>query len=403
MGWKDNLRPGSFRNISFFIDTSSRTMGRRAVVHEFPNRETPFVEDLGRIANTFEVEGHVLGDDYFKAKKSLETAFNKDGAGELIHPYWGAQQVQVGAVTITESNLEGAIAKFTAIFYEKGDNRFPKGINDKGAILSDSVTSSLDTLEEDFQDKFSIAGLPEDAIASARNTVGTFSAKMNKVVKAGGAFADGVASVAFATRNLVAEVDDLLQAPDQLSARLRDSFDLLQGAFDKAEDQASAMGEFFSFGSDDETSQPEVVGNTPIRDKERVNLDSLNDFIKGDAANKAAESAVTADYVSFQDAENQRDEIVAVLEELIEKDDGVGNQVYQDLADVKAQIVNALPDVDADLPNIKEVTLDRDQNSLTLAYDFFENPDNEQDIIDRNDIRNPGNISKGTTLEVLDG
>jgi len=86
LGFKDDLRPGSFRGVEFFIDTSQRTLGRRATLHEFPNRETPFTEDLGRVADVFEVEGHLVGDDYFKARKKLERAVNKQGPGELIHP-----------------------------------------------------------------------------------------------------------------------------------------------------------------------------------------------------------------------------------------------------------------------------------------------------------------------------
>ena len=61
MSWKDELRPASFRGVEFFIDVSQKSLGRRAVLHEFPNRETPYTEDMGRVAEGFEIEGHVLG------------------------------------------------------------------------------------------------------------------------------------------------------------------------------------------------------------------------------------------------------------------------------------------------------------------------------------------------------
>lgn len=405
MGFKDDLRPGSFRGVPFFIDTSQRTLGRRAVPHEFPNRETPFTEDLGRVPDVFEVEGHLVGDDYFQAKKLLEIAFNKEGPGELIHPYWGTRQVQVGTVTISESNQEGAIAKFSATFHEKGDNRFPKGVNDKGAILSDSSSDALDALETAFEATFSVANLPANAVESARDGVGSFADKVNKVAKIGGAGADGITNLAFATRNLVAEAGDLIQAPDQLATRLRDSLTLLQGAFGQEEDQANALGEMFSYGTEDDpdTTHAPVLGSTPTRNQERANLDALDDLIQASAASLAAESAAFATYASFQDAEDARDEIVVVFEDQLSKDDGTGNPVFQAIADVKAQLIEALPDIDADLPNIKDITTDRDENSLTLSYDLFESIDNEQDLIDRNKIRNPATIIRGTALEVLDG
>jgi len=405
MPFKDDLRQGSFRGVQFFIDTSQRSLGRRASLHEFPKRETPFTEDLGRIADVFEVEGHLIGDDYFSARKRLERAVNKEGPGELIHPYYGSRQVQCGPVTFTESNVEGAILKFTATFYEKGDNRFPKGINDKGALLSDAVGDSLDALDQAFETAFTIANLPASAVNSARAAVGSFADKVNKVAKIGGAVTDGITNLAFATRNLVAEVNDLLQTPDQLASRLRDSLSLLQGAFDRAEDQVDAMKELFGFGSDadPDTAQEPVLGSTPARDQERSNLEALNDYIKAASASLAAESAAVAEYPSFQDAEDTRDDIVAIFEEQLAKDDGSGNPVFQAIADVKAQLIDAVPDLDADLPNIKEITTKKNESSLTLTYDLFESPENEQDLIDRNNLRNPGNIPAGTRLEVLDG
>tara|TARA_R110000803_G_scaffold162194_1_gene225798 strand:+ start:12121 stop:13314 length:1194 start_codon:yes stop_codon:yes gene_type:complete len=396
MSFKDNLRPGSFRGVPFFIDTSQKGMGRRAVLHEFPNRETPFTEDLGRIAETYEVEGHVIGDDYFAEKTKLEKAFNQEGVGELIHPFWGSLQVQIGPVTISESNIEGAIAKFSAKFFEKGDNRFPKGINDKGAILADAVSETLTAIDSDFEEKFSIEKLPANAIQSARDAVEAVADKMNVVTKIGGAIADGVTEVAFATRNLVAELDDLLQAPAQLASRLQDSFAFLQGAFTKSEDKAKALSQFFNSGDD----QSPIIQDTPIRNQEKSNLSAINNFVKMTSAVRAAETAANGDYASFNDAENARVEITDVIEQQIRLDDGT--DIFQALADVNALLVDALPDLDADLPNIKTITTDVPENTLNLTYDLFEKPENESDIISRNNIRNPGAISEGTTLEVLD-
>jgi len=394
MSWKDNLRPGSFRGVEFFTDTSTLTLGRRAIQHEYPNRETPFTEDLGRIPENFELEGHVLGDDYFQAKQDLRRVFTISGPGELIHPYWGAVRVQVGTVTISESNVEGAIAKFSAKFFEAGDNLFPKGTNDKGAVLQEAIDASTSATVADLEDKFSVAGLPGFAVDSARAGVQAASDQFNKVASLGGDVAEGITNLAFSTRNLVAEVNDLLQAPDQLAARLLDSFGYLQDAFSRAEDKANALGTFFGFGDDN------VVGDTPIRNQERQNQQSFNNFMRRIAAADAAGQAAAGEYASFNDALSEREEISATLEEQIKEDDGT--EVFQALADVNANLVDALPDVDADLPNIKVIETETDTNTLVLTYDLFQDPTNEQDLIDRNNIRNPGSVSKGTQLEVLD-
>ena len=44
----EDLRPASFRGVSFQVDVASLSAGRRVQVHEYPQRDQPWVEDLGR-------------------------------------------------------------------------------------------------------------------------------------------------------------------------------------------------------------------------------------------------------------------------------------------------------------------------------------------------------------------
>lgn len=398
MGFKDDMRPGSFRGASFFIKKSDLSTGRRAVLHEYPNRDVNYTEDMGLISNGFEITGYVLGDDYFTARDRLRDVFSRKGPGELIHPYFGSQMVQVGPVQISESNDEGAIAVFTAKFFEAGDNKFPKGANDKGAILESSVANALTQSKKDFDDNFSIANLPAHAVDSARALVASMEDAFNDAVRPFTSISDGVAKLAFSVRSLVAEVNDLLQAPSILSQRLLDSFGLLEDALTTAEDKTLSLSTFFTFADDFELAID--VAETPVRAIEKINQDKYINFIKRVAVSRAASNAAISDFKTFDDALETRVEITDVLEEQIREDDDT--ELYQALIDVNASIVEMVPDVDADLPNVKEITLTDTEPSLLIAYDLFEDPNTEQDIIDRNNIRHPGFIPAGSELEVLD-
>ena len=94
MGYLDSLRQGSFRGFEFFVEDVQTAGGRRAVQHQFPNRETPYTEDLGRQARSYQIDGHVIGDNYLVAKNRLFEVFEKKGPGELIHPYYGRYRSQ---------------------------------------------------------------------------------------------------------------------------------------------------------------------------------------------------------------------------------------------------------------------------------------------------------------------
>ena len=44
----ENLRPASFRGVAFEVESHSESGGRRVELHEYPLRDTPYAEDLGK-------------------------------------------------------------------------------------------------------------------------------------------------------------------------------------------------------------------------------------------------------------------------------------------------------------------------------------------------------------------
>lgn len=393
--WRDRLRPASFRGVPFFIDTSQKTTGRRVSNHEFPDRDLPYPEDTGKVGETFRIVGHLLG-DYWDVKRQLEEAVEKEGPGELIHPYYGTLQVQCGPVSFDEDNREGQICNITFLFYEAGDNRFPKNIDDKQAILEAAKDNALVQAKADFDSKFSIAKLPGFAVDTARASVAAASQAFDDATSGVVATAEGVADLAFSTRNLIAETDALLQSPEQLSERLLGSLSLLQDAVTRAEDRLKSNRTMFNFGSED----PEVLGDTPSRVQERANKKTFDEFMQRTSVITAVESASESDFASLSEAEEVRRELTDLIQ--AQSDTTDNDDLYQALRDLDAALVSVLPDVDSDLPNIETVEVDITRPSLVVVYDVFQDARSEQDLIDRNKIRHPGFIAGGTELEVLD-
>ena len=116
MSWRDNLRPASFRGVPFFVEGADQQGGRRQAVHEFPQRDDVFVEDLGLRPHEFRIDGYVLGADYMAARDALIQAANEAGPGTLVHPYRGSLTVSCLDWTMRESDREGGIAWVTLTF-----------------------------------------------------------------------------------------------------------------------------------------------------------------------------------------------------------------------------------------------------------------------------------------------
>ncbi len=396
MAWKDKLRPASFRGVPFYIEQSQYTGGRRVSFHEFPDRNDPFPEDLGKVGRTFKVEGHILGDNYFDTKEQLIEAAEKFGPGELIHPYYGTLQVQCGAFSIDEDTKDGRIAKISFQFYEAGNDNFPKTVDDKASQLLDKSTNALAKSKENFDNKFSVAGLPGFAVATARSGVESAADFFENATKGIATEAEGIANLAFGIRNLRAEVNDLLQAPSKLSKRLIDSFALLEAAIGVPKGRLAAFRTFSAFGRNDAA----LTGTTPTRERERDNKTAFDSLMREAALANSVNTSGEVEYESVNEATTTRNDLRDLIDEVQSETDS--DDVFQAFKDLNAQLVRAVPDVDSDLPNVQDVTVHQTTNSLVMAYDLFENADTEEDIIARNKIRHPGFIKGGTTLEVLD-
>lgn len=124
MLWRLSLLPASYKGAGFKVDTASKESGRRIVEHEFPMRDQPWAEDLGRRARRFRVTGYIVQGprepDYQGTRDALIDALETRGAGILVHPTMGTDLVVLDTYSVTESRQRGGICEFEMSFREAG-------------------------------------------------------------------------------------------------------------------------------------------------------------------------------------------------------------------------------------------------------------------------------------------
>lgn len=144
--------PASFRGVSFWVESSDLSVGRRTVTHQYPQRDEPFTEDLGRAAREYRFSAFVLGDDYIEQAKKLREALEKPGAATLVHPEFGEIQVvaQPGASMSFSQSMRRV--NFSLAFVEAGLNAFPtpEGASQQASrAAADQVSeAAADSFEE---------------------------------------------------------------------------------------------------------------------------------------------------------------------------------------------------------------------------------------------------------------
>jgi prophage DNA circulation protein len=131
IAWRSSLRRASFRGAQFHVDTGVRESARRIVNHEFPKRNVPYAEDMGRRAREFTVRGYIIvyprdtGDllqqkNYIPARDSLILALETDGPANLQLPLLGVLNCACTRYRVTEEDKLGGFCTFDMTFTEYG-------------------------------------------------------------------------------------------------------------------------------------------------------------------------------------------------------------------------------------------------------------------------------------------
>lgn len=149
--WLNDLLPASFRSVPFHVSSTSSEFGRRNQTHEYPLRDVPYTEDLGRSARKNKIEAFLVGDDHKEQAEKLAKAIEEDGAGTLIHPFLGELNVNIaGPAMVSDSvdNRRMSVVSFS--FIEAGELIFP----DSSVATDDVVNENADNVDQELLDAF---------------------------------------------------------------------------------------------------------------------------------------------------------------------------------------------------------------------------------------------------------
>lgn len=148
--FSSRLRKASYDGVSFEVSSSEVSFGRRTVTHEYPQRDTPYTEDLGRLKRTFQITGFVIGDDYIAHAKRLMEHLESGGgeAKKLVHPWLGTLKVYVIDTPKVSWDAQKRVCTFQLSFVESGELENPSASQSWGAKLRSSVDAWADSLSE---------------------------------------------------------------------------------------------------------------------------------------------------------------------------------------------------------------------------------------------------------------
>jgi prophage DNA circulation protein len=169
--WRDKLLPASFRGISFLIPQASVPVGMKGPLHEFPQRDTPFFEQMGMQAQVHKMTAWVVGDDCFERRDKLIEALQTPGAGELVHPWLGRLQVKVGECEMGHERTQGGMVTFELTFYPDLPLKSPSAkVNTQQQVVTSS-NSLLDSSLGRYQSTMATVNKAKLGLLQLRNSL----------------------------------------------------------------------------------------------------------------------------------------------------------------------------------------------------------------------------------------
>ena len=386
-------RKGSFRGVPFLFTDGDGDLGRRNVIHEYPGRDLPYVEELGRKTRTWNLEILVAGPGYMTARNALIAALEEPGSGELVHPTLGTLTVAVtDARGPRESTRDGGTARFWVTFVESGEDRYPS-YEASPAVKTVQLADAVDILMAEQLEKRLNPDGPGFIAQDAIHRVVTFADTLRRTIQR---IPDLAAStdVMRGLLDLSTGSSTLIYAPADLYGAVSTVMADIRTAVENPLDAWSALRDFAGYAGGGDT----IPETTASRIQQAENCAQLDLAFALAAATAGAKAASSADYDSQWAASAVLAEILDWLDDLAMHADPA---LYEALMDLRAGIFGDLGNRPG-LPKILTLTLPEETPALVLAHRLYGDAGRDGDITTRNRIPHPGFVPSGTVLEVLD-
>lgn len=423
MSWREQLTDrGQFRGIAFFVRSHTQDGGRRNIKNEFPFRDLPAVQDLGRKAHTYSLDLYVIGADYMPARDALRNALDEAGTGELQHPWLGILRVNVDTWRLEESTDRGGIARFTVSFIESGEVKQPVATIDTAVEVQIAAQNlrvaamavlSAQHLPAKMPD-WSLAKLQQSVRNLAQSLPGNWEAVLNNV-RSTVDLAESIYWQATATM-LRARTGFGLR---ELLDRVRKVGALIVGRSDGTPDgdqlarsqdvvgQVVRISMIAAAAASSATIKP--ISTTKSRAASSVSS-SAPAASSASSGARTAQAGVQAGSRLIQsrsktEAQQMRQSIHAMIEAEIERlsIDGASMPapLYYALIDLRAAVTRDVAVLGLLLPHTVSWTPAATLPAVVIAHRLYGDALRDADIVSSNAIRHPGFVPGGVALEVL--
>ncbi len=387
MAWQDRLRRPSFRGVPFEVESSDLEGGRRLVVHEFPQQDKPYPEDMGRANRLITMQGFVVGDDYFRARNLLIEALETPGPGTLVHPHFGELTVSVDHYRETEGRVNGRTATFEMSFIESGEHEFPVSFLAPAAVLQASALDSITAFGAAFVAAWETSA-PAWVLDAGADAIDSVVSQIRAAVLGPVAAASSiVADITDALDTITAASSSLAALPDDLVTALLGVMDQVQSI------GPDALRTFVDLAGDAGAADVPATGGTAANATAAANETALNRYLVRGALAQACAAIASTTFDSYDSAIATRDTLADMMAAEDAAADGPSN-----LGELRGALVEDLTARAEVLARVRSLTPVAPLPAAVLAHQLYGDASRADEITDRNALAHPSFVPSGPVL-----
>lgn len=400
------LQKASYKGVSFEVTDASYNAGRRVAVFEFPQKDTPFVEDLGRKATEYSFTAFVVGTDYIQKMSALVKVLESSGSGKLVHPWLGEKTVIAKDANNVKYSSKLLTATIDLVFVEAP----PQESNVSKDFLSNlgiKTNALLDSIVGGFVEKFDLSGVQDYVHAAVSGNLGEMLGipeiqNIAKIFEKSDELADLVSDTLAVVQGGSANMATVI-----LNTLGLGSFSTTVANWRGIARQLSRLTKSDELNT--KTSAESVKGTS--REKIDESTDALSTLIRqvelsnviGAAANigteyDAVNDSAQVSVMAYDELISVRDEILDAIDEEMLKTDN--DEIYLALEDARTAVWGCLTERANENARIVTVTPNEVMPALVLAYDYYGDANRDAEIVGRNNVANP-NFLPTTDLRIL--
>lgn len=370
------LPQASWKGALFHYKESTISGGRKTITHEYPDTDVRYVEDLGGLEKTYNIEAVINTNVSFVLRDDLIKKLEEGGIGILIHPAFGNKKVVLKTYSISDNTSSLGICSFSLVFEEASLNRMPESVVGNKGFIDRLKSGTFNLGEEVFGSKWQSIKNAKDAADSGVATLSNTANEMRRVAQLVQGSADTFSDFTTSINELVDGSRALVQTPDILSKKITTAFNNLSVAYDRSEDLFFVLKNFFGYNGADRFA----IGTSATQRLIANNQNQIQNIFQVAALASAYDAAANIDYITL-------DQLSLIISDLEDGFDllpsSIDRTLYKSMLQMRIEIMNIFNNLSISLPKVTKYKTQKTSLNA-LVYSLYGSLEKKNQIRDLN-------------------